>query len=377
MKEDLNFLSEWSEAILNDIKLINEKKSESDILVFMIGNTSNSDTDFLPYRTPMRKIVGGFVLGSIVFTQTQAMILSLLIDGLVDYICIDAEKKIKTILDPDLSPFDHFGFNEYKPNKSVEYGNISRACINLIRKSNTYEYKANDTTIDATWHFLIEKYSDLSGKKVVIIGAGNIGNKLSLKLVECGSSVILLTNNIQRSKLVADGLNSIKHQGVLSNIEVSENFEESSINADVIIGCTNSSPVITTKMVKNMNKNGVVIDLGKGTVFEDAINECIKRNINTWRVDISALVNSIISSSISMSEYVKGNFGRQSLNNGIGLISGGFIGKRYDVIVDSYKEPTYVIGVVDKPGKIMIKLDDRARQNIKSTQEFIRLNKNK
>ncbi len=375
MKEDLNYLSEWFESILSDIKKINEKKSASEILVFMIGNTANSDTHFLPYRTPLRKIVGGYVLGSVVFTQTQAIILSLMIDGQVDYICLDAEKKIKTISDPDLTPFDHFEFSDHKPIKSIEYGNISRACINVISKTPTYEYKANDATVDATWYFLIEKYSDLSGKNIVIVGAGNIGCKLALKLVECGSSVKLLTNNIHRTKLIIQGLNSIKHQNVLSDIEVSVNYEESSINADAIVGCTNSSKVITAKMVKNMNKNGVVIDLGKGTVFENAINECIQRDIDTWRVDISALVNSIVSSSISMSQLVKTNCGRKSLKDGIGLISGGFIGKRYDVIVDSYYDPSTIIGVVDKPGKIMIRLDTRAKKSIKSAEEFIRLNK--
>lgn len=108
MKEDLKYLSNWTKAVLKEICNANNNKHENDILVFMIGNTANSDSNNLPYRTPLRKIVGGYVLGSIVFTQTQVIILSTIIDGLIDYIFIDAEKKLDSILDPDIAPYEFF-----------------------------------------------------------------------------------------------------------------------------------------------------------------------------------------------------------------------------------------------------------------------------
>ena len=54
----------------------------------------------------------------------------------------------------------------------------------------------------------------------------------------------------------------------------------------------------------------------------------------------------------------------------------GFIGKKYDVIVDSYQNPRSIIGVVEKPGKIMIELDSQAKQNIESTRAIITRDKN-
>ena len=376
MKEDLKFLSEWTRDVQEDIKSVSRIKSADEIMVFMIGNTANSDTNLLPYRTPLRKIVGGYVLGSVVFTQTQAIILASIVDGLVDYIFIDAEKKLVTIPSPDLEPFEFFNLSHFRPIKSVEYGNISRACIKVIDKTPVYEYKANDITIEATWHFLIEKYTDLSGKNIVIIGAGNTGSKLALKLVECGSSISLVTNNSGRTNKVVEGLNKIKHKGVISEIKLKSEIDNSIKNVDAIIGCTNSFPVITSDMISKMNHSGVVIDLGKGTIEEDAINECIKRKIQTWRVDISALVNSMVSSSRSMSQLVNKKFGRKVMPQGFGLISGGFIGKKYDVIVDSYQNPRSIIGVVEKPGKIMIELDSQAKQNIESTRAIITRDKN-
>ena len=47
--------------------------------------------------TPMRKISNAYIIGSIVFTQAQAVVLSALLDGKVDYIFLDAEKNFQQL----------------------------------------------------------------------------------------------------------------------------------------------------------------------------------------------------------------------------------------------------------------------------------------
>ena len=127
MQEDINHLIKWIDEIQEIINDLNTKKDSSDILVFMIGNTSQDTGDGRPYLTPIRELSNGFVFGSIVYSQTQAILLSTKIDGLVDYIFVDSEKKLPINKSPDHSPFKYFGIEWFNLNKNrtVEYGNIS------------------------------------------------------------------------------------------------------------------------------------------------------------------------------------------------------------------------------------------------------------
>ncbi len=50
----------------------------------------------------------------------------------------------------------------------------------------------------------------VGGKKILIIGAGNIGFKIALQLVERGAKVYLCAKNLKKLKLKVDTLNSIK-----------------------------------------------------------------------------------------------------------------------------------------------------------------------
>jgi len=377
MREDLDHLRDWIDEILSTIDELNRKKNDSDILVFMIGNTAQNIGKGRPYITPIREIYNGYVYGTIVYSQTQAIILSKMIDGHVDFIFIDSEKKLPVNDQPDHTPFEYFKLDDLNLNKNglIEYGNISSVCSNVIKKSHMFAYKGNDITVDTTWLFLIEKFRELSGKKILLYGSGNIGNKLALKLVECGCDVVVVTRNPLQSKQITESLNKIKSLSVLSSITVSEKPREAAYDVDAIIGCTNAEPVIDKKMINNMNSNGVVIDIGKGTIFQDAIDLCNKNGIETWRLDITAIINSLISSSTSMQNLLRHSFGRRELIDDIYIVSGGFIGSKYDIIVDSYIEPKTVIGVCKGSGTIFFDLDKLAEEKLEAVEEFIKAQK--
>ena len=149
MQENIDYLVQWIDEIRLTIKNLNFKKSSKDILVFMIGNTSQDIGDGRPYITPIRKISSGFVFGSIVYSQTQAILLSKKIDGHVDYIFVDSEKKLPINNNPDHGPFDYFEITNLNLNKNkmVEYGNISSVCSKIIHRSHMFAYKGNDITV--------------------------------------------------------------------------------------------------------------------------------------------------------------------------------------------------------------------------------------
>lgn len=373
MKENISSLKQWIDRVFDDIAKVNEIKKPSDIVVYMVGSTSEGAGDMIPYNTPIRKIDGGYVIGSIVFTQTQASILTMKIDGEVDYIFFDAEKKLRIIYEPDHSPYKEFDLDSIiTPQKNdIELGNISSACHKLVAKSLVCEYKGNDLTISSVWLFLIESLGELSGKKLVVYGAGNIGSKLALKLVESGANVEVVSRDYITGSMVVAALNKIKNKNVLSNINISTNNVFSALNAHAIIGCTNSSPVINREMINVMRPDGVVIDVGKGTVDKEGIKKCSQRGIKLWRADITPMIGSLVSSSMAMKSLVSDNFGRRNLIEDIHIVSGGFIGEMYDVIVDCYKNPLLVMGVCAGEGVLMTVLDEIATENCKKIQDYI------
>ena len=103
-------------------------------------------------------------------------------------------------------------------------------------------------------------------------------------------------------------------------------------------------------MVENMSKTGTVIDIGKGTIFQNAIDACNKQGIETWRLDLTAIINSLIASSRSMQNLIRSSLGRREIAEDTYIVSGGFIGSKYDIIVDSYLEPKPMFGVCEGSG---------------------------
>ena len=92
-------------------------KSERKKTVFLIGNTTKVEkSDF--YLTPIRSYGGVVLSGVIVYSEKIAQKIALEVDGLVDYVFVDAEKKISD-------------------NNSItgEPGNIERAVKEVIQKS--------------------------------------------------------------------------------------------------------------------------------------------------------------------------------------------------------------------------------------------------
>ena len=165
-------------STINKIKKI--AISNNKISCIFLGNTVQKEkTSF--YITPIRENKKFVFCSVILFNDSVAKKVARIIDGHVDYILVDTEKKIQTF---------------YKLSGLV---NIERAVKETIKKSKLRVYKANDLSILSTetlinYYFLNDKRG-ISGKKVIIIGAGNLGFKLGLKFVENGAPTYLIRRN--------------------------------------------------------------------------------------------------------------------------------------------------------------------------------------
>lgn len=371
--EDKKYLLQVANEIKKLTQKINKIKKANDNIIFTIGSTADSTKFSKPYLTPVRKIDNAYVFGIIIYTQCQSIIFSSIVDGKVDYIFVDAEKKLPLLKNPDYSPLKSFKIKvDNLTISKYEFGNISAICNNFVQISKLHLFKGNDLTVETTWFFLVNYFKELSGKKFLIIGAGNIGSKLALKLVESGAKIVLVPKKNSKST-IASSINKIKQKSLLSKILVSHSKVKAAINCDAILGCTNLVPVINGQMVNAMNKNGVVIDVGKENLTNDGLKAIQDTGIYTWRADISPMIQSMVTAAQKMKNFYKNYYGRTQQNNFF-LVSGGYIGNKYDIIVDNHNNPKFILGICDGKGSVFKTYNKIAKANLDKIKIMIKVN---
>ena len=127
---------------LKKIKSISKRNRKK--TAFIIGNTAKFEKAGY-YFTPIRVTEKLVSVGIIIFRENLAKIITKIVDGKVDYIFADAEKKILS-------------------KKSGNPSNIERRVKENIKKSKLLIYKGNDLTVDSIDLFLSHYFkNDIRG----------------------------------------------------------------------------------------------------------------------------------------------------------------------------------------------------------------------
>lgn len=351
----MNFNNQLKKRIREILQISKKKKKLSG---FVIGNTSKVEKKSNFYFTPIRTTEKMTLSGIVVYSEIYAKAAAKYVDGKVDYVLVDAEKKIP-------------------PNKDSKPSNIERRVKEILAKSKIWSFKGNDLTVDAVdilLTFLMKKdLRGVGGKKIAIIGAGNIGTKISLLMVERGAKVFLTRKNFKKLKNITSTLNSIKPIYTKEEIiAVKENFDAIKL-ADIIIGATNGKAVIDKKMLLKLKKKPIILDVGKGTVFKDALVYAIKKGIDVYRVDISAALNGFINKSLMIEKMKLEELGRRKIL-GETIVSGGLLGGYENLIVDNLTKPKFIYGLSDGTGDFIRKLNKVQKNKIIKIKKFFKIN---
>ena len=346
-----NFLNEVSSRIL-EIKSFNKKT------IFSISTTAKQEEN--SYMTPIRDCDSFVLTGCIIFDQKILPTLLKKIDGEVDVILVDSEKKIPMRIDNNFKDKPEL----YKTVGYVETGSISRICFEYIKKSKVFEFKPNDLTVNATWSFLSQRFRFLSGKKISILGAGNIGSKLALKLVECGAEVHLHRRDFYKGHHIVHGLNLIKPEGVIANIHFHQNIMQASFLSDILIGASNGHPVIDSDVVNSVKKSCLIVDLGKNNLTKKAIKTAVQHSVEIYRTDVTPAIESYVHEVLKMQDILENSYGKKELDF-CNIISGGFFGGLGDVVVDRINNPKRIIGVAQGDGALKKILNTNDKNNLK------------
>jgi len=372
MKEDIFYLENWAVLTLKNIKELKDVAIEKNATLFFSINTATHKHSLQkPYTTPVRLLESGAICGVVVFSQIQAMIAANIAKRFVDSVLVDVEEKQGVQVDIDSKLVEHF---RIKYSTKSKINSILSAVCSIIKKDRIIEYKPNDLTVDAVWSFLSAKLNHLSGKNIAILGCGNIGSKLALKLAESGVNVIMMRRNSLKGESIVNAINLIKPSASSGLATYSSSAVQASEFCDVVISAANANtPIVTWDVINSMSKDGFVIDIGKGNVSPDVVKNSFKHNIEIFRADITSSLYGFISHRQKIQNIVKYKMGRARINSDISIVSGGVIGKCREIVVDNYKTPALIYGVSDGIGNMKTSLDSIDKKNIEIVEGFINM----
>ena len=323
---------------------------------FTIGNTAKKSEEGL-YFTPIRNSILMVLGGIIVYSESQAIEIAKALDGKVDYILVDAEKKIPA----EMSLLG-------------EPANVERAVRESIKESRLWIYKGNDLSVEAVDTLLTEltknRITGIGAAKVTILGAGNLGAKLALKLVERGAQVTVTQRKKEKLDVIVKALNLIKPDFTTSNVSGTLDNQTAAKGAEILIGATQGIPVITTKIIEGLADKAIILDVGKGTLYPEAISLAEKKSIDIYRLDITAALEGLISALWATDDIVNTKMGRRQLHNE-SLVSGGLLGRQNEIVVDNVWDPSRVYGIADGKGDFVRELKNEQLLRIENLQALI------
>lgn len=336
-------------------KILKIAKEEDKLTGFCIGNTAKMDSNGA-YYTPIRNTSIMVTGGIIVYSEKQALDIAKFVDGKVQYILVDAEKKV-----PDTMSL------------SGEPANIERAVREIIQKSTLWLYKGNDLSVEAVDNLLSYLTKDdlqgIGGKQTAILGSGNIGSKLALKLVERGAKVVITRRDKKKLTSITRALNYIKPIYTTAEITCTSDNEKAAMGAEILIGVT-SNPIISREMIKNLALNSIVVDVGKGAFQSEAIQIAEEMGIAIYRLDVGAAFEGMIHRLWAMENTLSNKFGR-CLFHGETIVSGGLLGRKNEFVVDNVCHPKEIFGIANGKGDFVRELSEEQAMRIEKLQKVI------
>ncbi|MDA9598735.1 NAD(P)-binding domain-containing protein [Candidatus Pelagibacter sp.] len=317
------------------IRIINKKKKiKKKKLAFFISNTAKfKDVPF--YFTPIRETKNFYYFGITLFNDIFVKEICNIIDGKFNTIFVDTEKK---------------SLNLKKKNHLT---NVERAVKENIKKSYLRFYKANDLTVDAAENFLELQFKsevrNLGGKKILIIGVGNIGFKLCLRLIERGANVEIYRRDTKKLNQICELINFIKPAGNQSRVRPFKLSKNKLKNFDSIICCAKGTNIIKLKKINELNKSVILLDIGKGMFDQNTLNKLSKNNLTVFRLDVSPSLDMEVENSEIFKQIEKKKYNINKVGEHR-LVSNGLLGQKNDIIVDDAKNPKIIFGICDGKG---------------------------
>ena len=208
--------------------------------------------------------------------------------------------------------------------------------------------------------FFKDEIRNLAGKKILIIGIGNIGFKLSLRLIERGCGVELYKRDVKKTRNICRTINSIKPNGTLVKAVPIKNLKNNLVKFDIIFCAANKVNVLEVSKKTKLKKNVLFIDIGKGMFDYDTQKILRIRNIHIHRLDVTPSLNMLLESASAFRKFEKEKTYKIKKIKGYTLVSPGLLGQKNELIIDNPDNPKIIYGICDGHGDF-IKLTNKQK----------------
>ena len=292
------------------------------------------------------------VLGSVEYSSAdQLSELMATMDGRVDVILLDVDRK----------PFG--------PPNPAEIASSRLTTTSLLT------YLDSRVWVEAVEDQVVRLLrEDPTGSRIVIAGDHPRSRSLAFRLAERGADVAVIPDpgKIQNVPILEHlgALSSGSSQLSLRVTADSGTALEALSNAEVVLVWPAAAPWFGQELASRLSKGTFVLDAEIGGILPEAIDEAQRRGCFLLRVNIwPALTGTLSAAHESLLEN-RDALGWGTIDD-VPVVAGGAMGRMGDVIVDSVKHPTRVIGVCDGSGGVRFQFTEADAKRVRTVQAEI------
>jgi 4-hydroxy-2-oxovalerate aldolase len=219
----------------------------------------------------------------------------------------------------------------------------------------------------------------LNGSEIVIAGDHSRSRFLALRFAERGAHVTLLQDEEPRdlapsASNPSDSLRSLSLEGGGLHLRcINASSPQSYValaNARVVVVWSAAAPWFDQAFAQSLSSNAYVLDAGIGAILPDAIDEARRRGCLLLRINIWPALTGALSAAHESLMKTNDAFGWDTLA-GIPVVAGGAMGCSGDVIVDTVRHPTRIIGVCDGHGGVRFRYSESEAERVRRVQAEI------
>jgi len=293
------------------------------------------------------------MVGSVTLTSSEHLTSVLrAADGRVDVV----------LLDVDCKPFG--------PQHAAQ---VARA---ELKKTALLTYRDSRVWVEAVESQIVRLLDEvLEGIGIVVAGDHPRSRFLALRCAERGARVTLLQEPSQSSDVASlhllRSLSLTGQEWDLSCVAPDSTTAAQAISeARVVVVWPARSAWFGREFAKHLSEGAFVLDARIGALLPEAISEAQCRGVLLLRVNIwPALAGSLSAAHGSWLE-MRDAFGWETLD-GVPVVAGGAMGQRGDVVVDSVRHPTRIIGICDGHGGVSFHFNEHEAEQLRRVQAEI------